>query len=361
MTAAVANLVSAFAAGLRQRLGPVAAWLVMLADSENPCAILPPRINARQVRRLLCLADRHGVLPSAVMHLEAIIDGRGAGAVVGTPMDAAVLTQSIQSARGILVERTGLSLLLRTQLEEIAQALAAAGLRAVVMKGPQFADRLYRDASLRLFTDIDLLVAREDLSAAERALGDLGYSPAKAAMKYDEGYGERTWRLQGAPGGPIELHWDMVNSPTLRRGVSLGLEDLMFEPDDRPRWALARPTPAAMMLMAAVHAAASHSFDRIQMLCDVLQLTRGPAGEVDCDFLGEQARRSGAVPALSMALDLCYRIFGEATCLDLLRRCDIARPGWLTRRLITRGLVVRAHHPVDSFRRQLFRSMLKRA
>lgn len=344
---------------LRDWLCPVGQWLVMLADPEHPCDCVPRRLKAKQIRRLVCLADRHGVLPAAVMHLRAILDTRGIGAVVGTPMDAAVLNQSLEAAQDNLIQRNGLSLMLRTQMDEIAAALEASRLRAVVMKGPAFADVLYAEPSLRLFTDIDLLVSRQDLSAVEGILDELNYSPAASPMKYDQGYAERTWRRRDLPGGPIELHWNLVNSPTLRRGISVDMEDLMFEPGrDRPP--LPTPTPAAMLLVASVHAAASHGFDRLQMLCDVVQVARGRAGEVDPDFLGESARRCGAVRAVSMALDLAARLLGEDACRQLLHRCELPPPALTMRLLLSRGLVLRGHHELDSFRRQFFRAMLKR-
>ena len=341
------------------RLSPVGQWLLLLADPENSFDRIPCMLKAKHVRRLLCLADRHGVLPTALMHLRRLLDTRGVGNLVRTPMDAAVLRQSVESAQEMLVERNGLSLLLRMQVDEIAHALGAARLRAVVMKGPTFADRLYGEPSLRLFTDIDLLVSRQDLSAVEALLGQLSYSPAPGAMKYDQGYGERTWRRDGLPGGPVELHWNLVNSPTLRRGVSVDLEDLMFEPG-RSGPPLPEPTPAAMLLMACVHAAASHGFDRLQMLCDIGQLARGRAGEVDTDFLGEGARRCGAALAVAMSLDLAGRMLREPACGQLLVRCELPRPPLSARLVLSRGVVIRAHHALDSFRRQIFRSMLKR-
>ena len=339
-------------------LWPQRQWLVRLADPEASDFHLPRPLKRKQIRDLFCLADRHGVLPVVCANLRTVLERRGWGACVATPMDAIVLQQSLEAARDILVERSGLSLLLRTQLDDIAQAIARRGLRVVVMKGPQFADRLYRQGSLRLFTDIDLLVSLADLSEVQEAIGELGYSPAPVRMKYDQGYAEQTWRRQQAPGGPIELHWDLVNSPTLRKGVSVGIDDLMFEPD-RQGTPLATPTPASLLLMAAVHAAASHSFDRLQMLCDVLQIVRGSAGKVDEHFLGESARRTGAAPAVAMALDLCWRIFGSQACDDLRRRCELPRPAFWQRALISSGVVLRAHKPLDSPRRQIFRSMLK--
>ena len=121
-------------------------------------------------------------------------------------------------------------MLLRRQAAEIAAALAADGVPAMVLKGPEFADRLYPQPAVRVFSDIDLLIPKTAGAAAEAVMRRLGYEPAASSMKYDEGYGERGWRRPKSPGGLVEIHWNLVNSPTLRRMVSVELADLQVEP-----------------------------------------------------------------------------------------------------------------------------------
>lgn len=58
---------------------------------------------------------------------------------------------------------------------EVVDALAAAGVRAILLKGPGVAGWLYDSVSDRPYTDTDLLVAPEQLTAAARVLSQLGF------------------------------------------------------------------------------------------------------------------------------------------------------------------------------------------
>jgi len=63
------------------------------------------------------------------------------------------------------------------QAVESIGALAAAGIDAVLLKGPAVARWLYDRADERGYGDVDLLVAPEDRAAADGVLRGLGYEP----------------------------------------------------------------------------------------------------------------------------------------------------------------------------------------
>jgi len=321
-------------------------WFFALADPA--CTTPPPPCPIAIDPTQLCdLADRHGVLPAAVRALRRLD-------APPTPLAA-----TLDEAEGRLLRRVAFALMLRKQLEPVATALANAGIQAVVLKGQAFADRLYPKPFLRPFTDIDLLLRRDDLPGAGATLQVLGYrrNPAPRG-KYPGQYGEETWRLDDPATGALELHWNLVNSPSLRRRCSVELHHLALEPaepDSPPR-----PTASALLLIAAVHAAASHRFDRLQPLCDVCQAARGAAGAIDAQWLTTTAERTGSTFALATALRLAGAIFGEPVCTTLANTLQPRLPCVLVRHLITPRAVLHATSPIAGIRRQLFREALKR-
>jgi hypothetical protein len=328
-------------------------WLPALADPAGPRSPLPlTPLRPRDLPPLADLADVHGVLPAVVANLKA------AGVLVSAP--GAEVDAMLTSAARRLAHRTGLALMLRMQAEEIAGTMAQEAVAAVLLKGPDFAARLYPRPALRLFADIDLLVAESAAPRARRVMQDLGYKPVAAAMKYNAGYGEESWRRPDRPGGTVELHWNLVNSPTLRRAVSVKLEDLALE--DVPAWAgRRRPTAAAVLLIAAVHGAASHAFDRLQILYDVAQAVRGAAGPLDEAWLAGAVRRTGATLSLSTALRLAETTLPEPRAGELGRRLGLPAASWMARLALTPAVVLRAHAARDGLRRQAFRELLKRS
>ena len=346
---------------MRMLAGSRYAWLRALADPAGPAEVLPAkRLTLRGLGALCDLADRHGVLPSVLANLRQAIARHGAGCVVETkekdpPGEGAA---TLARAEERLVKRTALSMLLRRQAGEVAAALQAESLQAIVLKGADFADRLYPRPALRPFSDVDLLIPERAVPDVERVMARLGYEPSLAGMKYASGYGERGWRRPGQAGGTVEIHWDLVNSPSLRKAVSVRYEDLqLVEPV--AACGLCRASPAAMLLIAAVHGATSHGFDRLQILYDVAQIVRGAAGPVDADWLAGAAKRTGAALAVSVALSLGEKVLGEPRCAELGGRLRLPVSTWLCRAMLTRGTVLRARAPIDGLRRQAFREILK--
>lgn len=250
--------------------------------------------------------------------------------------------------RDQLEAAAALTLLLRQAARDLTARFAAAGLPARIVKGPAFADRLYKAPCWRPFTDLDLLLRRGDLPAAAAVMCQAGYRPEALELKHAaESYGEEKW--VASPGGAeilVELHWDMIGSPTLRRGRRADYD--LFEGAEG----------ASLLLQAAVHAAYGHAFDRLQPLVDVVQATRALSGTEQA-WLAERARVGGLLPGLSLALDLAARAFGEPACTALARDLALPRPPALIRRLMTPALVVEAGR--QSWRRQAVREWLKKA
>jgi hypothetical protein len=325
--------------------------LLALADPvgrDVPGPVAP--LRGGPMRRLLDLADRHGVLPAVVSNIHRLAER---GQVLWDGDDQA---QALwKTVPDLLLQRTGLSLALRQQAREIIQAFCQAALPVVVLKGSDFADRLYPHPSLRTFTDVDLLIPQPVLAASRPVMSCLGYRPIVVAMKYEAGYGEEVWYRPQRAAGHVEVHTDLVNSPSLRRGLSVSFEDLQLTPaEPHPR-----PSVASTILIAAVHGAASHSFDRLQLLVDLMQAVRQASLGMDEVWLKDAIARTGSARAVATGLWLAYKLLGEIRCRELAQRLDLSKPTWRCRLALSRGVILRGHAWRDSFRRQLFRSMLK--
>jgi Uncharacterised nucleotidyltransferase len=90
----------------------------------------------------------------------------------------------------------------------VTGALAAAGIRSTTLKGPALSEVLYGDPGRRPSSDIDLLVAREQLDDAVKVVRRLGY---KAPIDHvtDDGLPLLHFALVHERGQllPVELHW----------------------------------------------------------------------------------------------------------------------------------------------------------
>jgi hypothetical protein len=111
----------------------------------------------------LAVAARNRLLP----HAHLLLAARGeVPDAVRSRLRAAFLANGHQA------------LALAAALRRLVGAMADEGVRAVAYKGPALAMRAYGHLALRTYSDLDLLVAPEDVPAAARVLERGGYVPA---------------------------------------------------------------------------------------------------------------------------------------------------------------------------------------
>lgn len=92
--------------------------------------------------------------------------------------------------------------------QRVMAALADAGIRSAVLKGPLLGESIYGDPGRRLSSDIDLLVAPEQLQAAIEVVCGLGYDAPTDYVERD-GLPWLHFALVHKQGElpPVELHW----------------------------------------------------------------------------------------------------------------------------------------------------------
>jgi len=128
----------------------------------------------------------------------------------------------------------------------------------ISLKGPWLAERLYGNASLRVCRDLDLLVRRKDVVAAERLLTAIGFTPAGHPQDY-----ERPWIREDVR---VELHHDVENP----RAFDFGIESAwgrsqLSSFQGIPARLLA---PADELLFLCLHGV-RHRFERLSHIVDL--------------------------------------------------------------------------------------------
>lgn len=351
----------------------ISSWLLFLSDPEPDAAqasavhVPRKRLNAAQAIELWALARQHGVTGAVSARWNSICQRAGQECIVSVTdkQDIAALAQAIGAARADWFGFVASALFLRSRTCEVLAAFERQGISAIVIKGEDFADRLYRQPGLRPFRDIDLLLSPDDYRAANDMLPRLGFRASEADLKHSEGYGEISWTSTTPPEVSLETHWNLINSPAQRRQTSVTLAHLALAESTVNGRRSPRPTPASLLLMATVHAVLGHRFDRLQQLCDIRQICRGAAGSIDEAWLREAARETGATTALAAGLEVTSRLLGDADSAGLLQRLRLQRPhgiqAGVSRWLVGPQTLLHPEAPFSKFRRTLVREWMKRA
>jgi hypothetical protein len=305
-------------------LGPEAALLLDCARARFDPAVrvrVRERIHgALDWPRLLLLAERHGVTPLLFLELEY---ATGAGRDRDEYPPPALATLRARASRN-----TARQLLLVAELRDVLGAFESHGIQAVPFKGPALAAAVYGNVALREARDLDLLVRRADVPAAERVLLERGYRREDRLTRAAEGVQLAhgcDLELRRPDGLMVELHWAV-----LHRYFSFPIETTCWERLTRASL-LGREVPSLapedLLLVLCGHGA-KHCWERLVWVCDVAALL-GRYRDLDWDEVWRQAERLRARRMLGLGLFLAGEWLGAGLPEDASRRVrsDRAIPG----------------------------------
>lgn len=208
----------------------------------------------------------------------------------------------------------------RTVLLAVLDRLESQGIRTVVLKGNALVHTIYRDESLRTFTDIDLLINRSGLDAGKRVMSGLGYRLASGIYPVSDELNEELgceWTYVNQDGVIIELHWDLLDkqSPFTIDPAQLIERAVPFLLDGRRIYAL---TVEDELVHLCIHQF-KHHWQRLRDLCDINEIT--VQTEVDWDSVLHRSHESSADKCLLYTLMLARNIM------------DAHVPGWVVEKL----------------------------
>jgi hypothetical protein len=227
------------------------------------------------------------------------------------------------------------------QVRELTQVLGIldrAGVPAIPLKGVALAELLYGAITLRVCSDIDVLVPRHGVSEAVGALRAGGYLPesqlwastTERELVLDSDI-EAVFRRRDHAAAPVvDLHWDIARR---WRGDGKAIDDLWSEAARATFWGVGafRLSPEWELLYLATHAV-RHRWRGLKWLVDVHDYAS--ARVVDWDRLAAKADGLGWGQALRLTLGLCRALFGTAVPEHLAREA----PRWALAQLHGRDM-----------------------
>ena len=327
------------------RLSPSqAALFVELVDPEFPAAATLSA-DAADLSAVVIAADRHGVMPIVARHLAAA--QVNASSLLG---EAASIMDAHHRRLTIAV---GQSMLLDHHARRIAERFASEGIAAEIVKGPVFAERLYRDRGDRQYTDIDFLVAPNSLDDANRLMPDVGFHRPQKAWDNSNRDREYKWYLEGNRSVLVELHGSLVHSRALRRHIPFGHAELLVARGQGNHSAIAD------LMVSTIHASCGHKFHRLNMLVDVLQAARR-INVSDESILEATVDQLGARLEVGVSLGIACDIFHDQRVRALAARFTDTWSVKLGRRIVTAEAILAAQSDAgraSHMRRHMFRQL----
>jgi hypothetical protein len=264
-------------------------------DTEVNPEVLTPKIW----EQIVSMAEQHGLAPQLYDRLEAI------RRISALPDDLG------QRLRTRYIGGVARGMQLSSELASLLEHFNKRGISVIVLKGPYLAEMVYRDWALRPMADFDLMVKKDDLARAVRALKESGYE-ASAEFNID---------------AQIKIHHDL---PTLRKQDrflielhwTLELPTGAIKVDVDEVWRRARKTTIAgqdtlvlsdedFLLHLCVHAAYHHRFSHgLLPLRDIAETIKSLEGRIDWCKLEKISGLWGADRCLFMSLYFVKELFG---------------------------------------------------
>jgi hypothetical protein len=260
--------------------------------------------------RVVEQARDHGVLPLVTRNLKNL-GWPGVPARVRAELEAAAARNAARSA------------LLVRALVRVLRSFGEAGLPVIPLKGMALAESLYGDVTLRVCSDIDVLVPRPAVAQALRLLiadgwrqGEAEVRPADIPILLESDIEYSFVSNSNSMPLLLELHWDIA---WRWRRDSAAVDDLWAEARPQTLWgveayALSREWE---ILYLAVHAA-HHRWASLKWLVDVHEACI--AGPVSWDRLVEKANRFGWGRMLALSLSACHALFSTPIPADFAPR-----------------------------------------
>jgi hypothetical protein len=269
-------------------------------------------------QRLIRLAGSHGVLPLLYRSLSR----NSSDAVPKGVLD------QLRDAFRLNVQH-GLSL--TAELLRLLDFFAGHGINAIPFKGPVLAASVYKDLSLRQFSDLDVLVNRDDIVKAGGLLASQGYQPitddgvaSEQNLDPDDvAYFEPSLYtfVHRDRGTRVDLQWRVA----AEKHFSFSLEENPGRDRLVPVTVAGRSVltfaPMDLLLLLCVHGA-KHQWLEMKWICDVAELVRTEKETIDWRELHQEASRQGVRRMLSLGLFLARDLLGAELPVEMSRAVD---------------------------------------
>lgn len=213
----------------------------------------------------------------------------------------------------------------------IVDALAGAGIRAVMLKGAALAHTVYPDAAWRPFGDLDLLVSTGEWYDALDVLAERGWARKTPEPRpgFDVRFGKGA-TLVGPVGVDVDLHRTLAPGPY---GLTLDLDELLgatswFRVGGVFRECL---DDDAAFIHACMHAVLAPPPSRAIPIRDIAQLIE--RGHLDWDRIADRARRWKVEVVVHDALEIVVRRLGLPLEHDAKTLATMPVPGRERRRI----------------------------
>lgn len=230
------------------------------------------------------------------------------------------------------------------ELIKILKLFEQQGIKNIVLKGPYLAEKIYARPDMRAYSDIDILVQKQDVQRCQQIFSQMEFEQVLVNDDLFDKQGRTQHHFQKS-NVMIDLHWEPLNNKWYPNVSSFFRENVWEEARKTPfhttiTWELSYEV---LLIYQCVHLSIHHKFEKLIWFKDVDSILR--SAKIDWASFVEKIKRYNLTTFCYYSLLFTKHLFSSPVPHKVLE--DI-KPGYLTVRLfeflVRRENFFRLHH-----------------
>ncbi|HIE29505.1 TPA: hypothetical protein EYP66_19725 [Candidatus Poribacteria bacterium] len=244
----------------------------------------------------------HRIAPLLYYNLKLALE-RSEGKVSAGLVPQRIIEKLRETYIGTLVH----NLLASHELSEILKSLLDAQIKVILLKGIGLAKTVYPNIAVRPFSDIDLLISKEDLHKIEAKLSQFGYD---LLYDYRPGFAfqfENKKFYVNRNGVSIDLHWHVANLPYSKYLAIATFWESAIPVDIEGVDTLVL-SPENLLIHLSLHVS-EHYYSQLLWLVDISEVIHHYSETFDWELLLEKIKRYRIHSLMRYVLRLVKELF----------------------------------------------------
>jgi len=201
------------------------------------------------------------------------------------------------------------NMLMSVELIKVMKLLKENNIEAIAFKGPTLAQMAYGDISLRQFSDLDILIAQEDILKAYNLLSTFSTTETKYEYLQNDLYMDKLndiTFIHNTNNILIELHWNLFQK---QFSDTFSFSDILKTKQDLQiqHHTFSIFSNEILLVYLCMHGS-KHSWERISWILDIDRILRIHQ-DLDWDFIEQQAKKLECETMLDLGLSLTKKLF----------------------------------------------------
>jgi hypothetical protein len=247
-------------------------------------------------------------------------------------------------------ENCARNVLIYNELTRILVAFKKNGIETILLKGVALARSFYQDAALRPMADIDILIRKIQLDEASGVLDSLGYSlPHNYSNSFKNSclsLNAYVYRRKYPVRIFIHLHWHLINSTWPIYAYVSGIDmDRIWTQAERiyvDGIEVLLMAPHHLLIYLSEHAF-NHSFDRLILFSDILQVIRHYQQRLNWNLLLEETLRFNLTKPVYFCLYFSSKLLNAKIPQEVIHKLKPPRFSFIERRFLSLVLSNNVH------------------